>query len=604
MEMAMVPPDPVFARDWTTEGAWRQMAFMTHLLKALFAVLLLGIAGAAAAPLDNKDGFWSEWSEATFARARAEKKFVIVSLQSWWCPWCHTMNKETWADPDVRAELKDHFIPVHVDQDSRPDISQRYERWGWPATIIFGPDGTEIVKLRGFYSPKFFIPVLQETVKDPSPVDYGKFGGPERERTLSTGLADDQRNAILAFMSKAYDPANGGWGKSKLVDGPTLGWFLDRAKAGDAEATPRIKRTLTAMIELIDKDSGGISQVTLQSDWSRPSMEFPMFAQQAGLAAYSRASVLFGDPAYRAAADDIYRFLKDKLAGPGGGFYASMGMAEGRPGVDRRQYARETGQAIQGLTAYHDATGNREALALAIAGADWALRERSLTGGGFRHTAHDATGPYLADSVEMGAAVLALHRSTGERKWLQAAIGAGDFIAATFVDPRTGGFFVSASPDAKHLAKPIKQREDNVTATRFFTLLAFYSGNARYREIAEAGMGYLASPAILESAAFLPDVLLAEEELRNEPVHVTVVGARDDPRSAVLYAAALAYPLAYKRAEWWDRREGRLTNPDVDYPDVPDGPAAFACTRNFCSLPVTDPAAIPSQLDRLQRAMR
>jgi uncharacterized protein YyaL (SSP411 family) len=578
------------------------MPFMKRILGLL--VLLLGISSAQAAPIDNKDGFWSEWSEATFARASAEKKFVIVSLQSWWCPWCHTMNKETWADPDVRAALKDHFIPVYVDQDSRPDISQRYERWGWPATIIFGPDGTEIVKLRGYYSPKFFIPVLQETVKDPSPVDYGKFGGPERERTLSTGLSDAARADIVAFIDKAWDQANGGWGKSKLVDGPTLGWFLDRAKAGDEEATARIKRTLTAMIALIDKDSGGISQVTLKPDWSKPSLEFPMFAQEAALAAYSRAWVLFGDPAYRAAADDIYRFLKDELAAPDGGFRASMGMAEGHPGVDKRQYARETGQAIQGLAAYYDATGTKEALKLAIAGADWALRERSLKGGGFRHTTQDAAGPYLADSVEMGAALLALHRSTGDRKWLQAAIAAGDFIAATFIDPRTGGFFVTVSPEAKHLPKPIKQREDNVTATRFFTLLAFYSGNARDREIAEAGMGYLASPAILEAASFLPDVLLAEEELRNEPVHVTVVGPKDDPRSAALYAAALAYPLAYKRAEWWDRREGKLTNADVDYPDFPDGPAAFACTRNFCSLPVTDASAIPSQLDRLQRAMR
>jgi uncharacterized protein len=579
------------------------MAFMTRIFSLLLAVLLFGIAGAQAAPLDNRDGFWSAWDDATFARAAREKKFVIVSLQSWWCPWCLTMNKDTWADPEVRAELKDHFIPVYVDQDSRPDISQRYERWGWPATIIFGPDGTEIVKLRGYYSPRFFIPVLQETVKDPSPVDYGKVGGPERERMLATGLSDEQRDAILAFMAKAYDQANGGWGKSKLVDGPTLGWFLDRAKAGDAEATARIKRTLTAMIALIDPESGGISQVTLQPDWSKPSMEFPMFAQQAALAAYARAWVLFGDPAYRAAADDIYRFLKDKLAGPGGGFYASMGMAEGEPGVDKRQYARETGQAIQGLAAYYDATGTKDALALAIAGADWALRDRALKDGGFRHAAHDAAGPYLADSVEMGAALLALHRSTGDRKWLQAAMAAGDFIATTFVDPRTGGFFVSASAEAKHLPKPIKQREDNVTSTRFFTLLAFYSGNSRYREIAEAGMGYLASPAILESAAFLPDVLLAEEELRNEPVHVTVVGAKDDPRSAALYAGALAYPMAYKRAEWWDKREGKLANPDVDYPDFPEGPAAFACTRTFCSLPVTDAAAIPGQLDRLQRAI-
>jgi uncharacterized protein YyaL (SSP411 family) len=580
------------------------MPFMTRIF-SLFAVLLLGIAGTAlAAPLDNKDGFWSEWSEATFERAAHEKKFVIVSLQSWWCPWCLTMNRETWADAEVRAVLEDHFIPVHVDQDSRPDISQRYERWGWPATIIFGPDGAEIVKLRGFYSPKFFIPVLKETVKDPSPVVYGEPGGPERDRTLATGLTDEQRNAILAFMSKAYDRANGGWSKSKLVDGPTLGWFLDRAKAGDTEAAERIKRTLTAMTALIDKDSGGISQVTLAPDWSKPSLEFPMFAQQAALMAYARAAVLFNDPAYRAAADRIHGFLKSSLAGPGGGFYASMGMAEGQPGVDKRQYARETGQAIQALAGYYDATGNKEALALAVAAADWALRERALAGGGFRHGDRDAGGPYLADTAEMGAALLALHRSTGERKWLAMAMAAGNFVAATFVDPRTGGFLASASPDAQHLPKPIKQREDNVTTTRFFALLASYSGEARYREIAEAGMGYLASPAVLEAYAFLPDLLLAEEELRNEPVHVTVVGAKGDPRSAALYAGALAYPLTYKRAEWWDKAEGMLTNPDVDYPDYPEGPAAFACTRNFCSLPVTDAAAIPAQIDRLQRSLQ
>jgi uncharacterized protein YyaL (SSP411 family) len=449
---------------------------------------------------------------------------------------------------------------------------------------------------------------LQETIRDPSPVDYGKFGGPERERTLATGLSDAQRDEILAFLDKAYDRDNGGWSKSKLVDGPTLDWFLDRAQtesngAGDKEAAARLKRSLTAQIALLDKESGGISQVSLKPDWSQPSLEFPMFAQQAALAAYARAAVLFDDPAYRAAADRIFGFLKNKLAGPGGGFYASMGMAEGQPGVDKRQYARETGQAIQGLLAYYDSTGEKSALELAVAAADWAVRERSLPGGGFRHAERDAGGPYLADNVEMGAALLALHRSTGERKWLAAAAATGDFIARTFIDPKTGGFMASAAPDARHLPKPIKQREDNVTATRFFTLLAAYTGTARDREIAEAGMGYLASPAVLDAYAFLPDVLLAEDELRNEPVHVTIVGPKDDPRSAALFTAALRYPLAYKRAEWWDKREGRLVHHDVDYPDFPGGPAAFACTRNFCSLPVTDPASIAAQLDRLQRAI-
>jgi uncharacterized protein YyaL (SSP411 family) len=279
-------------------------------------------------------------------------------------------------------------------------------------------------------------------------------------------------------------------------------------------------------------------------------------------------------------------------------------MSEGEPGVDKRQYARETAQAIAGLLAYYDATGVTDARELAIRGARWALANRALPGGGFRHAEQDRGGPYLADNVEMAKALLALHRSTGEREWLAHAQATADFIAKTFIDPSTGGFIASASPDAQQLTKPIKQREDNVTAVRMFSLLSSYTGEARYREFAEAGMGYLTSPPILDAFGFLPDVLLAEDELRNEPVHVTIVGAKDDPRSAALYSAALAYPLASKRAEWWDKREGKLANIDVDYPDFPDGPAAFACTSTFCSYPVTKPAEIPAQLDNLKRARK
>jgi uncharacterized protein YyaL (SSP411 family) len=569
------------------------------LLSLLFAV------AARAAPIENADGFWSEWSDATFARAASEKKFVVVSLQSWWCRWCHVMNRETWADPEVRGVLKDKFIPVYVDQDSRPDISQRYERWGWPATIIFGPDGTEIAKLRGFYSPQYFIPVLTATIEDPSPVEYPEPGGPERGRILATGLTDAQRDEILSFIDKAWDDEHGGWSKSKFVDGPMLTWALQRARQGDLENTARIKKVLTLMAEtMIDNDIGAISQVNLKPDWSEQAREFPMFAQEAALAAYARASVMFSDPLYRRAADRIYGFLKNTMAAPGGGFYASMGMSEGEPGVDKRQYSRETAQAISGLLAYYDATGVTQARDLAIAGARWALANRALLGGGFRHAEQDKGGPYLADNVEMAKALLALHRSTGTREWLTQAQATADFIAATFIDPATGGLIASASPEAQQLTRPIKQREDNVTAVRMFSLLSSYTGESRYREIAEAGMGYLASPPILDAFGFLPDVLLAEDELRNEPVHVTIVGAKDDPRSAALYTAALAYPLGNKRAEWWDKREGKLANIDVDYPDYPDGPAAFACTSTFCSYPVTEPGEIVAQLDGLKRARK
>jgi hypothetical protein len=102
-------------------------------------------------------------------------------------------------------------------------------------------------------------------------------------------------------------------------------------------------------------------------------------------------------------------------------------------------------------------------------------------------------------------------------------------------DPATGVFIASVSPEAQQFVKPIKQREDNVTAVRMFNLLSSYTGESRYREIAEAGMGYLTSPPILNAFGFLPDVLLTEDELRNEPPHITIVGAKDDPRSSLRF---------------------------------------------------------------------
>jgi uncharacterized protein len=82
----------------------------------------------------------------------------------------------------------------------------------------------------------------------------------------------------------------------------------------------------------------------------------------------------------------------------------------------------------------------------------------------------------------------------------------------------------------------------------------------------------------------LPSVLLADEELAVEPTHMTIVGHKYTPRVQSLHALARALPACYKRLEWLDPREGKLPNPDVEYPDL-DEPAAFACSNRICSFP-------------------
>src|SRR5688572_2322905 len=89
---------------------------------------------------------WQPWSEQLFARAKAENKMVLLDLGAVWCHWCHVMEETTYADPEVARLLGEKFIAVKADQDADPDLSRRYEDYGWPATIIFGPDGKELIK--------------------------------------------------------------------------------------------------------------------------------------------------------------------------------------------------------------------------------------------------------------------------------------------------------------------------------------------------------------------------------------------------------------------------------------------------------------------------
>ena len=202
----------------------------------------------------------------------------------------------------------------------------------------------------------------------------------------------------------------------------------------------------------------------------------------------------------------------------------------------------------------------------------------------------------------MGQAALDLYAATGDRLWLDAADRAGAFIAARFKDP-AGGFRTTLTPEATTGAflKEVKQIDEQVAATRFANTLYRYLGKESYRDLAEHGARYLAASTILNQPRPLPGILLVDRELSEEPTHITIVGRKDLPEAGTLHAAGLAFPALYKRIDWWDKREGPLPNPDVQYPEL-DQPAAFACTNRICSQPVFDPADLAGTVTRMLAA--
>jgi uncharacterized protein YyaL (SSP411 family) len=559
------------------------------------------VAPSTAVPAGKLN--WLPWSDAVFSHAKQEKRFVLLDLEAVWCHWCHVMDVTTYRDPKVLALLHSKYLTVRVDQDSRPDLSNRYEDYGWPATVVFDGAGHEIVKRQGYLTPAEMASMLQAIIDDPSP---GPSVAAEKEISFPTNplLPNSLRERLEEDYLAGYDAKQGSWGTDqKYLDVDSVELAIDRAARGDPRAESMARQTLDEQLRLFDPVWGGVYQYSTDGVWTKPHFEKIMSVQAENLRIYAEAYAQWRNPKYLHAAQEIQKFLTTFLTSPEGAFYTSQDAdvvegqhsadyfaldnqkrrKQGVPRVDMHIYARENGWAIAALVSLYEVTADPKTLEQAVRAADWVTRHLVLGGGGFRHGAKDVGGPFLGDSIAMTRAYLAFYRVTADRKWLNDAAASMGYVDRTFRS-KFGAGYVSAVTPTDRLYQPHPQRDENVAVARAANQLFHYTGNAKYRTVSDAAMRYLAAGPI---ATRLPvaSVLLADYEVTRPPLHLTVVGHKDDPAAKALFLAALQYPSFYKRVEWWDTREGKLPNPDVRYPAVQRS-AAYVCTERTCSAPI------------------
>lgn len=563
---------------------------------------LITCARADPAPAD-----WQhKLDPAVFEKAKAEGRFVLLDLEAVWCHWCHVMHQTTYADADVSALIAQKYIPVRVDQDSNPSLASRYGDWGWPATIIFAPDGNEIVKLRGYIPPERMQSILQAVIDDPNP-------GPSVAEIIkivpsdSDALKPDRRKQLEEAFAQSFDVEKGGWGSGhKYIDVNSMDLALHRAANGDAAASEMVRKTIDAARALVDPVWGGVYQYSDSGSWLSPHYEKIMSYQASYLRQYATAYALWWKPEDKAVADAIARYMTRFLRDQSGGFYVSQdadvdagltgrqfyGMSDhvrraiGRaPRIDRNIYARENGWAIQALVAYSDATDDRPSLGTAISAAEFVLANRQTPGGVFRHGDDKSGSLFLADNVEMARALFALYAATGDRRWLEAATNTALIVMRNFADD-TGGYKteVGGAVIGGVFQTTHRDIDENVAAARMLRLAHQYTGRDELRRGVLVAMKYLMSDDLAVAGRPMPGLLLAADEAANAPLHVTIVGGKNDPSARQLHAFARQYSGSYKRLDWWDRSEGPMGNPDVDYPEI-DQAAGFICTDRICSLP-------------------
>lgn len=561
---------------------------------------------------------WQPWSDKIFADAVKEKKLVLLNLEAVWCHWCHVMAEETYGNPKIASLLKSKFILAKADQDANPDLGARYRDYGWPATILFDSKGQELRKLQGFIDPKEMTEVLEEVIKDPKPLAADAVTQTKHE-TLSS-LPSDLRAKLEARHYKAIDTEVGGLVTShRYLDPGSVEYALQRSLEGSKIDTDWVRKTLDANLALIDPVWGGVYQYSTKRAWTNAHFEKIMPSQAANISLYGLAFAQSGEKRYADAAMSIVKFLKTFLYSPDGAFYTSQDAdvrpgehsaeyftlddagrrKEGIPRIDQNVYARENGLAIEALSNLYAYTGDEDLLATAVKAAKWIVANRSIDGGGFRHGEKDSGGPYLADSLAMARATLALYSVTGDRSWLAESRRTAEFMIKHFTETGNGGFAsVDTQKKIGNISIAVRSLEENASLTRYLTSLFHYTGDEQYKSAAGKALAYIGEPKVAFDTLTEPLILLAGREFAADPAHLTIVGKKDDTLGKEMFKEALRIPLAYRRIEWWDRAEGPMPNPDVGYPKLPKV-ASFVCAQKRCSLPIFDMTELKSQIKRV-----
>ncbi len=99
--------------------------------------------------------------DAIFAKAKADNKPVFFYWGAVWCPPCNQIKATVFNRPDF-IEKSRAFVPVYLDGDTpgAQKLGTQFKTRGYPTTILFKPDGTELTRLPGEVDAAQFMQLL------------------------------------------------------------------------------------------------------------------------------------------------------------------------------------------------------------------------------------------------------------------------------------------------------------------------------------------------------------------------------------------------------------------------------------------------------------
>jgi len=454
---------------------------------------------------------WNPWGDEAFDEARRLARPVFLSIGYATCHWCHVMEEESFEDETIAAFMNAHYVCIKVDREERPDVDAVYMSatqqltgsGGWPMSVWLTPDREPF--FAGTYFPPYagtrgagsgFIDILTELVHlyDDDSVRVQKAAqaltAAVREamnvdaeagaNELGQGSQASRRRPDASMIAAAveqcrrgFDSENGGLRLPQKFPSnlPIRLLLRHHQRTGDAQALHMAVLTLARMAEggIYDQVAGGFHRYATDARWLVPHFEKMLYDNALLIVAYAEAWQVTKRPDFARVARETCDELVRTFAAPEGGFYSATDAdSEGEEGKffvwseDEIRAVLGTGDDTDLFLRHYGVTAGRsfelgnilyqpqadEAITVKLAPARTKLGE-----------ARRQRVPPLRDEKILAAwnglaisAFAVAGRILGERRYVDRAVAAADFLATKMRDGQCG--LLARSYCAGHLGAP------------------------------------------------------------------------------------------------------------------------------------------------------
>ena len=555
---------------------------------------------------------WRSWDEEAFAQAKRDDKPILLSISAVWCHWCHVMDETSYSDTGVISAINEHFIPVRVDNDRRPDVNARYNQGGWPTTAFLTPDGALLAGAT-YLPPEQMQSALDQIAEfyrtNRAQIEQRALELRSQKRTYELAPAADLRESMLARIVEEiyeiYDPEYGGFGnapKFPMVD--ALEFLLQEYRVTrEQRLYDMVAESVLAMSTggMYDHQEGGFFRYSTTRDWSIPHFE-KMTEDHSGLLRVLAILVrTTHNERFRETLVSAIGYVRTVLRDPQSGFFAgsqdadeeyyALPLEERRkreaPYVDRTSYSNWTAAMAGTFAIAAEALDDDRLLKEAEATLD-ALHDRMRDEDGllyhFIELSSGATPQVrglLTDQAAYLRALLDAHEFGGSPRFLDRARNLSVIIERRFA-AEDAGFYDHASLERSLGNLDVRDRPlpENASIAESYLRLAELDGEPRYREVAERALALYAR-TYGRAGTFAAPYGRALRRYLTRPSNVVLVGSPQ--ATSDLREGAHALPEALMTVRTIAKSETKALQARGFDPDLQ--PVAYVCVGTACGAP-------------------